>query len=49
MQVDFAPFLHRLRRIRERGARLARRRGNPLPVLPRAGGEGWSESTRISS
>ena len=29
MQVDFAPFLHRLRRLRDRGARLARRRGNP--------------------
>jgi hypothetical protein len=36
MQVDFAPFLHRLRRLRERGATLARRRGNELPVLARA-------------
>jgi hypothetical protein len=39
MQVDFAPFLHRLRRLRERGARLARRRGNPMPVAPRASQE----------
>jgi hypothetical protein len=36
MQVDFAPFLHRIDRVRERGAKLARRRGNPLPVVPRA-------------
>jgi hypothetical protein len=36
MQVDFAPFLHRLRRLRERGAKLARRRGSALPVPPRA-------------
>jgi hypothetical protein len=36
MQVDFAPFLHRLRRLRERGAKLARRRGSALPVSPRA-------------
>jgi len=37
MQVDFAPFLHRLRQLHERGERLARRRGNALPVPPRAG------------
>jgi hypothetical protein len=36
MQVDFAPFLHRLRQARERGARLARRNGNALPVAARA-------------
>jgi dimethylaniline monooxygenase (N-oxide forming) len=39
MQVDFAPFLHRLRRLHERGAKLARRRGNALPVPPRARGD----------
>jgi hypothetical protein len=36
-QVDFAPFLHRLRQLHERGEKLARRRGNALPVPPRAG------------
>jgi len=36
MQVDFAPFLHRLRRVRDQGARQARRDGRPLPVPPRA-------------
>ncbi|HEX9773502.1 MAG TPA: NAD(P)-binding domain-containing protein [Steroidobacteraceae bacterium] len=39
MQVDFAPFLHRLHRLRERGGQLARRRGNPMPVAPRASQE----------
>ncbi len=41
MQVDFAPFLHRLRRLRDRGERLARRRGNSLPVPSRARQENW--------
>jgi hypothetical protein len=36
MQVDFAPFLHRLRRVREQGAKQARRGRRSLPVPPRA-------------
>ena len=36
MQVDFAPFLHRLRQAREQGAKQARRGSGALPVPPRA-------------
>jgi dimethylaniline monooxygenase (N-oxide forming) len=35
MQVDFEKYLHRLRRHAQRGARAARRMGQPLPVPPR--------------
>lgn len=37
MQVDFEAYLHRLRRLARRGARLARRRGQSPPPVSRPG------------
>ena len=36
MQVDYGPYIWRLNKIRRRGARIARRRGQVLPVLAQA-------------
>ena len=36
MEVDFVPFLHSLRKLRERGCKLANARGRVPPIAPRA-------------
>jgi dimethylaniline monooxygenase (N-oxide forming) len=45
MEIDFDQWLRSLTKERRRGARRARRRGNGLPIRPRAAGRGVGEQS----